>query len=175
MSEGSEEQRLSEVEVWIEIGRNVMNHLLKVRSLFVSVFCPSKSYRQVKTSRTLGNPTATRSETSRGLHPLGPVLRGVTSNFSCKSFAHFTTIALAAFVIWIAPRGANAQWMIYQSEAVAQLHCLQDQDEVVWLDKKKRRYYVRGQLRYNRGQNGVFVCRKEARISGYRRSKLGLR
>ena len=45
----------------------------------------------------------------------------------------------------------------------------------VWLDFAKGIYYGKGQKRYARGFDGSFVCRDEARSSGYRRSLLGLR
>jgi hypothetical protein len=46
---------------------------------------------------------------------------------------------------------------------------------VVWLDFAKGIYYAKSQRRYGRGFEGSFVCRAEARSSGYRRSLLGLR
>jgi len=58
-------------------------------------------------------------------------------------------------------------------EAQAQRHC--PGDTVVWLDFRVGRYYLKGQRHYARGFNGNFVCRHEARESGYRRSLLGLR
>ncbi|WP_050423381.1 hypothetical protein [Bradyrhizobium tropiciagri] len=48
-------------------------------------------------------------------------------------------------------------------------------DTVVWLDFRKARYYLKGQKQYATGFDGNFVCRNEARASGYRRSLLGLR
>jgi hypothetical protein len=61
----------------------------------------------------------------------------------------------------------------FRSEAQAQRHC--PLDVVVWLDFAKGIYYAKGQRRYARGFDGSFVCREEARSSGYRRSLLGLR
>jgi hypothetical protein len=61
----------------------------------------------------------------------------------------------------------------FRYETQAQRHC--PGDTVVWLDFRKRRYYLKGQRRYALGQTGSFVCRNEARGSGYRRSLLGLR
>lgn len=61
----------------------------------------------------------------------------------------------------------------FRNEAQAQRHC--PGDAVVWLDFQRGRYYQKGQQRYARGFNGSFVCRSEARESGYRRSLLGLR
>jgi len=61
----------------------------------------------------------------------------------------------------------------FRYEAQAQLHC--PGDTVVWLDFRKGIYYSRGQRYYGRGFDGSFVCRKEARSSGFRRSLLGLR
>lgn len=61
----------------------------------------------------------------------------------------------------------------FRYEAQAQRHC--PADVVVWLDFKKGRYYQKGQRQYARGDNGGFVCRREARDSGYRRSLLGVR
>ena len=61
----------------------------------------------------------------------------------------------------------------FRYEAQAQRHC--PGDTVVWLDFRKGVYYSKGQRYYARGFNGSFVCRNEARRSGYRRSLLGLR
>jgi hypothetical protein len=61
----------------------------------------------------------------------------------------------------------------FRYEAQTQLHC--PGDTVVWLDFRKRTYYSKGQKRYARGLDGSFVCRSEARASGYRRSLFGLR
>ena len=48
-------------------------------------------------------------------------------------------------------------------------------DTVVWLDFSKRRYYTEKQRLYGRGRTASFVCREEARKSGYKRSLLGRR
>jgi hypothetical protein len=61
----------------------------------------------------------------------------------------------------------------FRHEAQAQRHC--PGDTVVWLDFQKGIYYSKQQRRYARGFNGSYVCRDEARSSGYRRSLLGLR
>ena len=61
----------------------------------------------------------------------------------------------------------------FRNESQARRHC--PTDVVVWLDFAKGIYYLSGQKRYARGLNGSFVCREEARSSGYRRSLLGLR
>jgi len=61
----------------------------------------------------------------------------------------------------------------FRYEAQAQRHC--PADTVVWLDFRKRTYYSKGQKRYARGLDGSFVCRSEARASGYRRSLFGVR
>jgi hypothetical protein len=61
----------------------------------------------------------------------------------------------------------------FRNEAQAQRYC--PSDVVVWLDFAKGIYYARNQRFYGRGFNGSFVCRGEARSSGYRRSLLGLR
>jgi hypothetical protein len=61
----------------------------------------------------------------------------------------------------------------FRYETQAQRHC--PDDVVVWLDFRRGVYYSSGQKRYARGSSGSFVCRKEARSSGYRRSLLGLR
>ena len=69
---------------------------------------------------------------------------------------------------------ARAQSMTpFRSQGQAQRYC--PGDVVVWLDFAKGIYYVRSQKLYGRGFNGSFVCRQEARSSGYRRSLLGLR
>jgi len=61
----------------------------------------------------------------------------------------------------------------FRYEAQAQRHC--PGDTIVWLDFRTGRYYLKGQRRYASGYTGSFVCRNEARDSGYRRSLLGLR
>jgi hypothetical protein len=61
----------------------------------------------------------------------------------------------------------------FRYEAQAQRHC--PADVVVWLDFRKGIYYFKRQNRYAQGSTGSFVCRDEARGSGYRRSLLGLR
>jgi hypothetical protein len=61
----------------------------------------------------------------------------------------------------------------FRSEAQAQRYC--PGDVVVWLDFVKGIYYAKGSRRYGRGFDGSYVCRGEARSSGYRRSLLGLR
>ena len=60
----------------------------------------------------------------------------------------------------------------FRYEAQAQRRCPGD---VVWLDFARERYYTKNQKRYGMGFSGSFVCRSEARNSGYRRSPLGLR
>jgi hypothetical protein len=62
----------------------------------------------------------------------------------------------------------------FRYEPQAQRHC--PADVIVWLDLRKGIYYAKRQQRwYGRGSTGSFVCREEARASGYRRSLLGLR
>lgn len=68
---------------------------------------------------------------------------------------------------------AFAQMGVFQTEAMAKLHC--PNDTVVWLDFTKRRYYTEKQRLYGRGRTASFVCREEARKSGYKRSVLGRR
>jgi hypothetical protein len=43
-----------------------------------------------------------------------------------------------------------------QTEMQAQQHC--PNDTVVWLDFRKRIYYVKGQRLYAQGRTGTFVC-----------------
>jgi hypothetical protein len=61
----------------------------------------------------------------------------------------------------------------FRYEAQAQRHC--PGDTVVWLDFRKGVYYYRKQNRYAQGATGSFVCQKEARAGGFRRSLLGIR
>jgi hypothetical protein len=61
----------------------------------------------------------------------------------------------------------------FRYEAQAQRHC--PDDAVVWLDFRKEIYYLKQQKRYGLGSTGSFVCRKEARTGGFRRSLLGIR
>jgi hypothetical protein len=66
---------------------------------------------------------------------------------------------------------ASAQLNLFQTEMQAQLHC--PNDIVVWLDLRKRIYYIKGQRLYAQGRTGVFVCQGEARADRNRRSLLG--
>jgi hypothetical protein len=68
---------------------------------------------------------------------------------------------------------ALAQLSLFQTESHAQQHC--PNDTVVWLDMRKRVFYVPGQRLYGQGATGTFVCRKEARSNGSRRSLFGRR
>lgn len=61
----------------------------------------------------------------------------------------------------------------FRYEFQAQQHC--PLDAVVWVDFRKHVYYLKAQRRYARGFDGSFVCRDEARQSGFRRSLFGLR
>jgi hypothetical protein len=74
----------------------------------------------------------------------------------------------------IAASAATAQPLTpFRYAAQAQRHC--PGDAVVWLDFGKGIYYVNRLKRYGQGSTGSFVCRKEARAGGFRRSLLGLR
>ncbi len=99
------------------------------------------------------------------MHRKKPVLGHALKAVLLAAFA-------AALIVSFTPI-ASAQMGVFQNEAMAQMHC--PKDEVVWLDFKKRRYYTRGQRQYERGRSAVYACRKEARRSGYKRSRLGLR
>ena len=61
----------------------------------------------------------------------------------------------------------------FRYEAQAQRYC--PGDTVVWLDFRKGVYYFKRQKRYGQGATSSFVCQKEARASGFRRSLLGVR
>ena len=62
---------------------------------------------------------------------------------------------------------------LFRVEGQAQMHC--PTDTVVWLDLKKRLYYLQSQRLYGVGRTAVFACRNEAKRNGYRRSLLGWR
>lgn len=80
---------------------------------------------------------------------------------------------ILAFILCV-PHTAMAQVLtVFRYESQAQRHC--PGDTIVWLDFGRGRYYLKGQPRYASGYTGSFVCRNEARDSGYRRSPLGLR
>ena len=85
----------------------------------------------------------------------------------------FFAAVLAAFAGVFAATTANAQMAVFQSEQFAQMHC--PNDKVVWLDFGKRRYYTSGQKLYARGRTASFVCMKEAKRSGYKKSRFGRR
>jgi hypothetical protein len=81
-------------------------------------------------------------------------------------------IALLTFVVSLA-RVLATPLTPFRYESQAQRHC--PDDTVVWLDFRKGIYHSKRQKYYARGFDGSFVCRNEARGSGYRRSLLGLR
>ena len=84
------------------------------------------------------------------------------------------TVCLAVLAAAAAARDARAIPLTpFRSESQAQRYC--PSDVVVWLDFAKGIYYAKGSRRYGRGFDGSYVCRSEARSSGYRRSLLGLR
>lgn len=90
-----------------------------------------------------------------------------------RSFrAPASCLALTLFTVGAGSAGAQPL-SLYKDEAQARLHCVGD--AVVWLDFHTRRYYAAGQARYGRGRHGVFTCRSQARLSGYRRSIFGRR
>jgi hypothetical protein len=68
---------------------------------------------------------------------------------------------------------ASAQLSLFQTELQAQQYC--PNDTVVWLDTKKRIYYIKGQRLYAQGRTGTYVCQAEARTGKYRRSLFGRR
>ena len=82
----------------------------------------------------------------------------------------------AAFLVLVPCVSQSAMALpltLFRYEYQAQRHC--PEDTIVWLDFRRERYYLKGQKRYASGSTGSFVCRNEARDSGYRRSPLGLR
>jgi hypothetical protein len=86
----------------------------------------------------------------------------------------YRCFALWMIVVSFGSRSAAAQTLTpFRYESQAQRHC--PGDTIVWLDFGRERYYAKGQKRYASGPTGSFVCRNEARNSGYRRSPLGLR
>jgi hypothetical protein len=85
---------------------------------------------------------------------------------------HVRTLATAAIVVLLAS-DANAMLALFRHEHDARRHC--PADTVVWLDFKKRTYYLSNQKLYGHGLHGSYVCREEARRGLYRRSLLGLR
>ncbi|WP_342721974.1 hypothetical protein AAFG07_21835 [Bradyrhizobium sp. B097] len=88
--------------------------------------------------------------------------------------AKATIVASATIVLFCCALQAVALPLTsFRRQDQAQRHC--PGDTVVWLDFRRERYYLKGQRRYARGFDGSFVCRNEARESGYRRSLLGLR
>ncbi len=89
--------------------------------------------------------------------------------FDGRLLCLLTALALAAGVL----NAAALPLTPFRYEAQAQRHC--PDDTVVWLDFRKRIYYLNHQKRYAQGSSGSFVCREEARRSGFRRSLLGLR
>jgi hypothetical protein len=80
-----------------------------------------------------------------------------------------TILAVAGQIGQVAAQSLS----LFRTEEQAQQHC--PKHAVVWLDFHTQRYDVHGQRRYGQGRTAIFVCRKEARDNGYRRSLLGIR
>src|SRR3954451_4106151 len=78
-----------------------------------------------------------------------------------------------ASVVGSAGEASALPLTLFRYDTQAQRHC--PSDAVVWLDFRKNKYYTKQQRRYGSGFTGSFVCREQARSSGYRRSLLGLR
>ena len=81
--------------------------------------------------------------------------------------------AFLAFMSCVSHSAIAQSLTPFRYEAQAQRHC--PRDTIVWLDFRTGRYYLKGQRRYASGYTGSFVCRNEARDSGYWRSPVGLR
>jgi len=91
-----------------------------------------------------------------------------------RSVRLWATGVITASIIAYDVAGAFANPLtLFRYESQAQRHC--PADVVVWLDLGKGIYYSKRQRRYGRGFTGSFVCRQEARSSGYHRPLLGLR
>jgi hypothetical protein len=87
-----------------------------------------------------------------------------------RSLSLATSLVVAGAASYAAAQGPLS---LFPNAAQAQQHC--PNDSVVWLDFKKRIYYLQGQLLYARGRTATYVCRDEAKRNGYRRSLLGRR
>ncbi len=98
--------------------------------------------------------------------------RGQMRQSNPVTFIIATYIA-SGFVIAAVSGDAKAGLVLYRTEAEAQQRC--PKDGVVWLDFQKKKYYLSGQSLYGRGGTATFVCRSEAKRSGYRRSLFGIR
>jgi hypothetical protein len=109
------------------------------------------------------------------LFDLDQGLQRTVNRVSTRLRASWYAIALTTAVIaMVGAFDAHAVSLTpFRYEAQAQRHC--PADTVVWLNFRKRTYYSKGQKRYARGLDGSFVCRNEARDSGYRRSLFGVR
>jgi hypothetical protein len=93
---------------------------------------------------------------------------------TCRRASWRTTGFTTALIMMVGAFDAHAVPLTaFRYETQAQRHC--PADTVVWLDFRKRTYYAKGQRHYARGLDGSFVCRSEARDSGYRRSLFGVR
>lgn len=91
-----------------------------------------------------------------------------------RCFRPSATGVITALIVAYGFAGASANPLTpFRRESQAQRHC--PADIIVWLDLGKGIYYSKRQRWYGRGFTGSFVCREEARSSGYRRSLLGLR
>ena len=85
-------------------------------------------------------------------------------------FTHSGVVALALATLCGTVNVSAMPLTPFRYEDQAQRHC--PDDEVVWLDFEVGRYYAKGQKRYGVGWTGSYVCRKEVKTSGFRRSLL---
>jgi hypothetical protein len=83
------------------------------------------------------------------------------------------TLFLLGAAVMVASTATALPLTPFRYRAQAQRHC--PGDTVVWLDFRKEIYYFQRQKRYGQGSTGSFLCQKEARASGFRRSLLGIR
>lgn len=82
-------------------------------------------------------------------------------------------LSIALLVVLTSTDGRSQVLTLFRYEDQAQRHC--PTDTVVWLDFKKRKFYLGNQKLYGTGLHGSFVCRQEASRNLYRRSLLGVR
>ena len=101
---------------------------------------------------------------------IGSFLRGI---WMSRFFSSLTWIWLGVALAASHANDAWAELALFRTAAQARQQC--PNDTVVWLDFEKNIYYAERQRLYGQGGTGSFVCRKEARKGGYRRSLLGRR
>ena len=82
----------------------------------------------------------------------------------------FAAVGAAAIgLVCASPVFAQNATNQFPTELAAQEYC--KQNRVVWVNLNNKRYYSNRAAQYGRTRNGAYMCAREARSEGFRRSQ----